>query len=379
MKPKQITALLLGCFATSLLLIFGVLFLLGRVRPTSTDLEVMATPSPTPIPEKVLAPMQSATPTPQSVATPTPLYPETAVNVCVNGTPLFAVESRETAQSVLEQYLTVCAQEDIGDNERLLRAKIEPTLTTMAADGAVEYLAADAALQKLLGNRTLISVNRTVERAVIACSKVETVQIDTPLLPLGARRYRSMGHAETTLTLSEILYKDGIACSSTTSLSTRIGGEGVPCTIEIGTYVSARPDREPGRSEGEAGKEAGDLKFSMPMRGSIKSYFGTRGGKMHYGVDITNKAGTKVIAPEDGTVIFCGARGTYGFLIEIRHDSGFVSRIGPCANVSVELGQHVYRGDAIAVLATDENTNYPILHFELLIDGIPCNPLFYTN
>ena len=94
---------------------------------------------------------------------------------------------------------------------------------------------------------------------------------------------------------------------------------------------------------------------------------------------ITFQGGEPLLAPESGTVIFIGKRGDYGLVVEIRHADGFVSRLTHCASVSVELEQHVYRGDPIAVLANDGSQTEPHLHYELLIDGIPFNPLPYIH
>ena len=88
---------------------------------------------------------------------------------------------------------------------------------------------------------------------------------------------------------------------------------------------------------------------------------------------------TKVYAPEDGTVIFCGERPGYGTVVEIKHENGFVSRLSSCANVAVELEQHVKRGAVIGYMPAIEGRGAPILHYELLIDGIPYNPLYYLS
>jgi murein DD-endopeptidase MepM/ murein hydrolase activator NlpD len=64
-------------------------------------------------------------------------------------------------------------------------------------------------------------------------------------------------------------------------------------------------------------------------------------------------------------------------VIDIRHENGFVSRIAPCDDVAVELGQHVSRGAGVARMPDAEGRRQPTLHYELQIDGIPYNPLYY--
>ena len=77
--------------------------------------------------------------------------------------------------------------------------------------------------------------------------------------------------------------------------------------------------------------------------------------------------------------MYCGERGAYGFVVDIDHGNGFVSRLTHLADVQVELNQRVFIGDTVGTLAPDEDGGKPVLHYELIIDGIPYNPLFYID
>ena len=108
--------------------------------------------------------------------------------------------------------------------------------------------------------------------------------------------------------------------------------------------------------------------------------FGMQTGEMRYGVDFSAAPGTRILAPESGTVIFLGERPGYGYVIEIRHEDGFVSRLSCGADPNIfdlVLERHVTKGETIAQLPQVEGVTESILHYELLIDGIPYNPLFY--
>ena len=378
MRDGNLRKILLAGFAGVLVLLAVVFALLpGFQTPKISVLEPRVVETAAPDPEEFS--IEALSPQPSGmlvVRTPAPVYPDTAVNLLVDGVPLFALDSRETTELLIRTYLDRCAYEGVGENCILLKASVAAELSTAPADGSVEYLSYDAALQKLLKNRSYVSVQRTVERADVAVDAVESQTENAPYLPEGARLFRRLGTGARTLTLTEILYKDGIACSDTETLKRQILG-GTAQSVLVGTYRSPQPDREPGASEGARGKDKGALSFVYPMKGKIVSCFGTRSGKMHYGIDLSAAAGTRIVAPEAGTVIFCGERAGYGFVIEIRHENGFVSRIASCADVQVELEQHVARGAQIASLPAGENSKNPILHYELLIDGIPYNPLFY--
>ena len=86
-----------------------------------------------------------------------------------------------------------------------------------------------------------------------------------------------------------------------------------------------------------------------------------------------------VTAPAEGLIVYCGERGAYGFVVDIDHGNGFVSRLTHLSDVVVEMNQRVFAGDAIGVLAEDPDGGKPVFHYELMIDGIPYNPLYYIG
>ena len=62
------------------------------------------------------------------------------------------------------------------------------------------------------------------------------------------------------------------------------------------------------------------------------------------------------------------------------HGDGFVSRLTHLADVTLELNQRVFAGDAVGKLAESERSGKkPRLHYELLVDGVPYNPLYYLE
>lgn len=379
MQHKQLTGIFILATAATLIVGTFVLLAAGVLRP-SLSLSLPRT-APSAVPAEVQIEL-SVTPTPTEKPTVSPVpsavvYPPNAVNLLVNGSPLFALSGKDAAEQMLSDYLSVCASENLTGEESLIRAYIDAELSLLPVDGTVDYLSYEEAKNRLLSNRALIPVVRSTQHALIEIGSVETTTVSQPLLPSGARLYRSLGKAERRFSLTETLYKNGIAVSDSTTLaSTRIGSDPAARVIENGTF-SYRSDAA-SETEGPKGKDAGDLKLTAPCRGTVISWFGKRGGTMHYGIDYSLRPGESIVAPESGTVIFCGIRGDYGLVIEIQHGNGFVSRLTHCASPTVELDQHVYRGDRVALLAA-EDTDEPHLHYELLIDGIPFNPLPYLQ
>ena len=380
MKDKTLRWILFGAFAAALIAIVAVMALLPGRRPIRLSVSEPRTyVTPTPGLEEFSLKTPTPAPTPiHIIQTPRPVLPEKAVNLIVDGAPLFALDDRETARLLVDAYFRRCAEENIDENSFLLKATVASSLSTVPADGSVEYLSYEDALAKLLKNRSYISVQRTLERAEVRLGEVEETTERSRLLPTGAKLYRRLGAPSRTIVITEILYKDGIAYKETETLQKQVTG-GASRSVLIGTYSAFYPDLEPGSEEGQPGKDKGSLQFRYPVRGTVTSYFGTRYGQMHYGIDITAKADAPVVSPEEGTVVFCGERPGYGLVIEIRHENGFVSRITGVADSQVEFEEHVAAGQKVASLSADDNARTSILHYELLIDGIPYNPMYYLG
>ena len=384
MKETRKHWILLFSFAGVLIALAAVLPLLFlRSKPKFSVSEPRIIVTPTPVTEEDSVRMRTAVPQPtQIVTTPRPVYPQKAVNLLVNGVPLFAVDSREAAEQLVSLYLEECANENLDANTFLLTASIDAELSTVPADGSAEYIEFDVAMNKLRKNRSLIPVRRTVERVTVQSETPKALSERTALLPYGSRMFRRYGIDARTLIFTETLYKDGLAITETETLSTPVQ-TGIAQSVLVGTYRPSTVTLPEGQlilNEGRHGPSSQSLSFVAPIRGRLVKTFGLQTGEMHYGVDYAAAPGTRIFAPESGTVIFLGERPGYGFLIEIRHEGGFVSRIccGADANVyDLVLERHVTRGETIALLPNVDGGTETVLHYELIIDGIPYNPLYY--
>jgi murein DD-endopeptidase MepM/ murein hydrolase activator NlpD len=119
--------------------------------------------------------------------------------------------------------------------------------------------------------------------------------------------------------------------------------------------------------------------------GYISSLYGQRTdpfdgrNAFHSGVDFAGIAGTRVLAAADGIVSRAGVDGGYGRLVEITHGNGYVSRYAHNAKLLVELGQTVKRGDPIALMGSTGRSTGTHVHFEVLRDGRPVNPLAFVR
>ncbi len=120
-----------------------------------------------------------------------------------------------------------------------------------------------------------------------------------------------------------------------------------------------------------------------PVRGWTTSGFGYRKSpftglrEFHKALDIATRMATPVIATADGIISFIGNKGLLGKLVAIDHGHGLVTRYGHLKKISKKRGEAVKRGDVIATVGVSGRTTGPHVHYEVLLNGIPVNPLKY--
>lgn len=122
----------------------------------------------------------------------------------------------------------------------------------------------------------------------------------------------------------------------------------------------------------------------LPVNGWISSKFGyrispfTKERVFHEGVDIAARYGTPVRATAKGIVIFAGYKAAYGKMVTIDHGFGFVTRYGHNSKLLVKPGDKVEKGDVIALVGSTGMSTGPHSHYEVLVNGIPVNPLKFV-
>lgn len=124
--------------------------------------------------------------------------------------------------------------------------------------------------------------------------------------------------------------------------------------------------------------------FAQPVDGArLSSVFGRRthpvygNVRMHTGVDFAAAQGTPVKATAPGRISFIGRRGGYGRVVEISHGSDTMTRYAHLSAVPEGLsqGERVAAGDLIGRVGATGTATGPNLHYEVLVDGRPTDPL----
>jgi murein DD-endopeptidase MepM/ murein hydrolase activator NlpD len=119
--------------------------------------------------------------------------------------------------------------------------------------------------------------------------------------------------------------------------------------------------------------------------GWVSSGFGVRADPfnghqaMHEGVDIASRMGSPVLAVADGVVTHSGEKAGYGLLVEITHESGLITRYGHTSATLVKVGDRVKKGQEIALVGSSGRSTGPHLHFEVVRNGSPVNPMRYLQ
>ncbi|ROQ68068.1 peptidase M23-like protein [Streptomyces sp. 840.1] len=140
-----------------------------------------------------------------------------------------------------------------------------------------------------------------------------------------------------------------------------------------------------------AKKAAKKSRWETPVHHyELSASYGTDGSRWahkHSGQDFAVPIGTKVEAAHNGTVVKTGGNGAgdgpaYGNAVVIKHSDGRYSQYAHLSKIDVHVGQHVKKGQKIALSGNTGNSSGPHLHFEIRNTpnyGSAINPVNYLH
>lgn len=117
----------------------------------------------------------------------------------------------------------------------------------------------------------------------------------------------------------------------------------------------------------------------------ISSPFGVRidpitgRAKGHKGIDFSAPRGTKIMAVAAGVVTFSGIRNGYGNVVEISHVDGYKTIYAHNQTNLVKAGDLVQTDQPIAVVGSSGRATGPHVHFEVVRNNQPINPMSYIT
>jgi murein DD-endopeptidase MepM/ murein hydrolase activator NlpD len=74
-------------------------------------------------------------------------------------------------------------------------------------------------------------------------------------------------------------------------------------------------------------------------------------------------------------VITARRNGEFGNLVVLDHGFGIGTRYGHLSRFAVSEGQRIRKGDVVGYVGSTGRSTSPHLHYELLLNGRPANPL----
>lgn len=126
-----------------------------------------------------------------------------------------------------------------------------------------------------------------------------------------------------------------------------------------------------------------DAEIAVPVKGTVTSPFGyrihpvTEKVSFHYGVDIAANTGTDIVSAFTGKVEEVGENAVYGKYLIVRFDETLTAFYGHCSEIYVKEGAKVRGGRKIAAVGNTGMSTGSHLHFELRVNQVRINPLYY--
>ncbi|MCQ6547305.1 peptidoglycan DD-metalloendopeptidase family protein, partial [Bacillus wiedmannii] len=117
---------------------------------------------------------------------------------------------------------------------------------------------------------------------------------------------------------------------------------------------------------------ADSSEFQMPIKNpTVSSWYGSRWGTVHKGIDFAAAKGTPIMASKSGTVEFAGfgisgqGFGGYGNVVVIKHGDGRWTLYGHMDSISTTVGAKVQQGQVIGKVGSTGESTGNHLHFEV--------------
>jgi len=139
------------------------------------------------------------------------------------------------------------------------------------------------------------------------------------------------------------------------------------------------PRRASGSDERSQDGPTRPSRWPLTQRGFVTQglHAGTEGD--HPGLDIAVASDSYIRAAGGGTVVDVGEDAVYGRFVLIDHGDGYATLYGHASTNLVILGESVRERQVIALSGSTGRSTAPHLHFEVLVEGQPVDPLAFVQ
>ncbi len=333
------------------------------------------------------------------------MFQQALAEVSLQQSDLLGAAAREAELSASLDVLRGMLQDALSERETVASelASLKSTLT--ATDGAARLKTRDE-LDGAIGNITAALDNTARERdaalAEIAELSDQMATLQTENKIDAHRRDRMLEQLEDAVAMSlsplNSMFRqagvdvDSILSNVRSNYSGTGGREGATASSKSYGGIFAEEPRLEGVMEMLDGVQlltiaSQKIPFVMPVRSSYRftSPFGFRSDpkngsrKLHEGMDMAGPRGTPIYATADGVVTFAGWQSGYGNVVKLRHSYGFETLYAHQNKIHVTKGQKVSQGDRIGDMGNTGRSTGTHLHYEILYNGTPVNPMTYVK
>lgn len=133
------------------------------------------------------------------------------------------------------------------------------------------------------------------------------------------------------------------------------------------------------------GNMLNQIPAGWPLQGIVIERFGlsvdtfTGHERPNHAITIASRNFAPVKATADGFVTFAGSDEIYGNLVILEHGNGIVTKYGYISAPKAKKGELVKKGDVLAEVVNTGLTAGSQLHYEVLFNKIPQDPLYYIH
>lgn len=133
----------------------------------------------------------------------------------------------------------------------------------------------------------------------------------------------------------------------------------------------------PGRTDAEPRRAGPSIPAVWPLteRGFVTQGLHDGLDGRHPGLDIAVPSDSYIRAAGGGVVSDVGEDPVYGRFVVVDHGQGYSTLYGHASQTLVALGQEVRERQVLALSGSTGRSTGPHLHFEILLDGEPVDPL----
>jgi LysM repeat protein len=149
---------------------------------------------------------------------------------------------------------------------------------------------------------------------------------------------------------------------------------------KVGQFYWTAPKSVAGVGGDNQWAVVGTNTYVWPINGRCLSQYYWAG---HPAIDVGLPEGSAVVASDRGTVTYAswaaGSYYDYGNLIVINHGNGYETLYAHLSSIAVYPGQIVQQGEYIGGTGNTGRSSGPHIHFEIRLNDIRDNPLFYLT